>query len=130
MILVDTNVIVRYFIGEADAQYEEAKVFFEKVENRLLQCRIEQMVIGEVLFVMQRYYAIEKTVIAGLMSELLSFDAIFCDDKEVMLAAIDIYSKQSIDFADAILCAKANLRGFEVFSFDRDIKKCTKKRSH
>lgn len=52
MILVDTSVIIRYFIGEADAQYEEAKVFFEKVENRLLQCRIEQMVIGEVLFVM------------------------------------------------------------------------------
>lgn len=61
------------------------------------------------------------------MSELLSFDAIFCDDKEVMLASLDIYSKQSIDFADAILCAKAKLRGFEVFSFDRDIKKCTKR---
>jgi len=34
-------------MGSEDLQYEEAKVFFEKVENRLLQCRVEQ---AEILY--------------------------------------------------------------------------------
>lgn len=79
------------------------------------------------IYVLKKVYGVEKEVIAKLLVNLLSLDSIFCDDKEVMLSALDMYAKKSIDFADAILCAKANQRGFEVFSFDNDVKKCTKK---
>lgn len=129
MILVDTNVIVRYFIKSSDVHYVESKAFFSKVEDRSINCKLEQIVIGEVIYVLKKVYGVEKAVIAELLVNLLSLDSLFCDDKEVMLAALDMYAKKSIDFADAILCAKVNLRGFEVFSFDKDVKKCTKKAS-
>lgn len=127
MILVDTNVVVRYFIKSSDLHYVESKDFFSKVEDGSINCKLEQIVIAEVIYVLKKVYGVEKEVIAKLLVNLLSLDSIFCDDKEVMLSALDMYAKKSIDFADAILCAKANQRGFEVFSFDNDVKKCTKK---
>ncbi len=92
-----------------------------------MTCRLEQIVVGEVLYVMQKVYKIDKSTIVGFLSKLLKLQNIVCDDKEAILSALEIYTKKSIDFADAILCAKADLRGFEVFSFDKDIAKCVKK---
>lgn len=129
MVLVDTNAIVRFFTGEPQEQFEESRAFFENIKNGNKSCMVEQMIIGEVLFVMSKVYGAKKAFTVERLKKLCCLEGIFCDDKEVMLAALDMYAKKSIDFADAILCAKANLRGFEVFSFDKDVKKCTKKTS-
>ncbi len=32
MVLVDTNIIVRYFIGQSDPQYLETEVFLERLK--------------------------------------------------------------------------------------------------
>ena len=47
---------------------------------------------------------------------------------EAFFLALEAYTKKNIDFADAMLCAKKNLEGYEVMSFDKDIKKCTKEK--
>ncbi|MEA1919316.1 MAG: hypothetical protein U9N52_05700 [Campylobacterota bacterium] len=48
----------------------------------------------------------------------------YTDNKLVTFEALDIYANKNIDFADAMLCTKKNLEGFEIVSFDKDMRKC------
>ncbi len=82
-------------------------------------------IMAEIVYVLSRIYKIEKRQIASALKRLLFYKSLYTDNKLITFEALDIYGSRNIDFADALLCAKQNLEGFEIVSFDKDIGRCT-----
>ncbi|WP_456470991.1 hypothetical protein [Caminibacter sp.] len=55
---------------------------------------------------------------------ILELQNVVNEDKLILIYTLNLLKKHNIDFIDALLCAKANFYGYEVRSFNKDIKKC------
>ena len=127
-ILLDANVIVRLFMRDHEAHYKISEAFFLALEAGEKKAILLDLIIAEVVYILKSYYKQDKQSIASRLKLLLQYENIEVSNRAVIIEALEAYTKKNIDFADAILCAKKNLEGYEVMSFDKDIKKCTKEK--
>lgn len=123
-VLIDTNIIVRLTVRDHEAHYLIAKELFEKIENREVEVELLDIIIGEVIYVLHKIYDYSKDEIVMTLKKILNYAYVVVDNKVLMHEALEIFRSKNIDFADAMLCAKKNLEGYEVMSFDKDLKKC------
>ena len=83
-------------------------------------------ILAEVIYVLKRIYKYRKSDIATVLKKLLLYKNLYTENKLITFEALEIYEDKNIDFADAMLCAKQKLEGFEIISFDKDIERCQK----
>ncbi len=122
--LIDTNVIVRLIIKNPQNQFEKAKEFFEKVAKREVEAIIDEGVVLESFYVLNKVYKIKREKIVENLLKIFALNNIKSSEKEVIIQALKILQNKNIDFIDALLCAKAKIRGYKIFSFDKDINRC------
>jgi len=119
MFLVDTNVILRYLLADISELHERAK---DLIENHDIYIRTEVFV--ELIFVLTKVYKIPKEETVKVLKNLLSYENIKCESKELLFLALDFYKTQNLHIVDCILCALKKLYNKEVYSFDRGLLKC------
>lgn len=78
----------------------------------------------ECYFVLKSVYKYQKEDVCEMLLKILKIGNIINDDKYILIEALNILKAHNIDFIDTVLCAKANIFGYEIKSFDKDIKKC------
>jgi len=127
MILVDANYIIRFFSQDQEEHYQKSREFFENLAKGKVKAIISEGVLMECFFVLRKVYKYSKDEVIEMLSTIMSFKSVINEDKIILLEALNILKDKNIDFIDALLCAKSNLLGYEVKSFDNDIKKCLKK---
>jgi len=127
MILVDANYIIRFFSRDQEEHYQKSREFFENLAKGKVKAIISEGVLMECFFVLRKVYKYSKNEVVEMLSTIMSFKNIINEDKIILLEALNILKNKNIDFIDALLCAKSNLLGYKVKSFDNDIKKCLKK---
>jgi len=123
-ILLDTNVIVRFLVRDNQEHFIKAVEVFQDIEELNTQAYLMDFILAEVVYVLKRIYKFDKKLISHTLQQLLMYPNLFLDNKLVAYEALSIYSDKNIDFADAYLCAKRKLEGYEIVSFDKDLKKC------
>ncbi len=119
MILLDANYILRFLLEDIEEMFREAEKI---IENNL--CYIENEVLAEVVFVLQKVYKVPKKDIEINLKEFLNLENIVSFEKELLKNALQVYSERNLDFVDAILCVKS--KEFEVKTFDKKLIKCIK----
>ncbi len=119
MILLDANYILRFLLEDIEEMFKEAEKI---IENNL--CYIENEVLAEVVFVLQKVYKVPKKDIEINLKEFLNLENIVSFEKELLKNALQVYSERNLDFVDAILCVKS--KEFEVKTFDKKLIKCIK----
>jgi predicted nucleic acid-binding protein len=124
--LIDANIIIRFLIGDDKKLYEKAAKIFDSIERGKQKAIICEAILMEIYFVMTKFYELPKTEVINDLKKILSLDAIISNDKTILLETLSILEYTNVDFADALLCAKAKFFGYEVLSFDKDIAKCLK----
>jgi predicted nucleic-acid-binding protein len=128
--LIDTNIIVRFLIGDHEEHLIESTKIIESIESRRVEVEILDTVIMEVLFVMIKFYKLPKNEVVNDLKSLLSMEGIVNTNKVILVEALSLYVDRNIDFVDALICAKNKIQGYEYISFDSDIKKCIEKNAH
>ena len=63
--LIDTNVVLRYLLGDHQAFSPKAEDFMFDVSKGVKKAEIPDVVIVECIYVMEKYYEIPKTEIAA-----------------------------------------------------------------
>jgi len=126
MVLVDANYIIRFFSKEPDEHYQKSKKFFEDLARGNIKAIISEGVLMECFFVLNKVYKYPRDEVIEMLITIMRFKNVVNEDKNILLEALNILRNKNIDFIDALLCAKSNLLGYEVKSFDKDIKKCLK----
>jgi predicted nucleic-acid-binding protein len=116
MLAIDTNLIVRYLVGDDPGQAARARRLNDN--NDVFVCTT---VLLETEWVLRSVYAFSDAQCAKALSD---FAGLPCVNLEVAAAAVKAlgWMRQGIDFADGLHLAKAE--GCEAFiSFDQDFAK-------
>lgn len=122
--LVDTNVLLRFLTGEPETQAEQAKRLVQQSENGALSLRIVPLVVAEVVFVLTgRHYQLEREAVVRVLTEFLEAPGFEVDNRDTLLAALQIFRQQKVDYVDAYLVAEAMGTSTGIASFDRDFKR-------
>ena len=120
--LIDTNVVLRYLLGDHPEFSPKAEAFMLDVSKGVKKAEILDVVIVECIYVMEKYYEIPKTEIVEKLSGILNFSGIVNPDRSEILEALLKYENSNIDIVDCILAASSSPEKV-VISFDKDMKK-------
>ena len=120
--LIDTNVVLRYLLGDHPEFSLKAEAFMFDVSKGVKKAEILNVVIVECIYVMEKYYEIPKTEIVEKLSGILNFSGIVNPDRSEILEALLKYENSNIDIVDCILAARSSPEKV-VISFDKDMKK-------
>jgi predicted nucleic-acid-binding protein len=78
-----------------------------------MEAMLMDFIIAEVIYVLKRIYKYEKKEISSTLKKILLYKHLYTENKLVTFEALELYAEKNVDFADAMLCAKKNLEGFE-----------------
>jgi len=121
--LIDTNIIIRFLVGDHEEHLKIATEIFTKIENAQIKAEILDSVLMEAYFVLIKFYKLPKNEVIEDLKKLIALKGI-TGDKILLLETLNILLNKNIDFVDALICAKAKLYGYEKLSFDNDLIKC------
>ena len=116
MVMLDTNIILRYLLNDDEQMASEAETI---IKNMSVQVSIE--IIAEVVYVLKGVYHIDRTEIKKCLFGFLS--EISTPEPEVLKLGIETYAEQNLDFPDCILYAYHKVKGYEIKTFDKKLKK-------
>lgn len=119
--LIDTNVIIRFLVGDHEAHLAQSTQIFEKIETGQQEVEILSTVIMEVLFVLTKFYKLPKQSVVTDLKSILALKGVTNSNKLILSDALSIFVDKNIDFVDALICTKSRLQGYERISFDRDV---------
>ncbi len=119
--LIDTNVIIRFLVGDHEAHLAESIQILEKIEAGELEVEILSTVLMEALFVMTKFYKLPKQSVVTDLKSILAMKGVINGNKLILSDALSMFVDKNIDFVDALICTKSRLQGYERISFDRDV---------
>ena len=119
--VLDANVLLRFLLNDIPSQVARIKLLLrEAADNSLV---IPDVVITEMVFVMQKYYSLEKADIVEKISLILDFPK-FKTNRKVIATALDFYLQKNFSFTDAYLCALVKTgQNSPLYTFDKGILK-------
>ncbi len=121
--LIDANVILRFLIGDDEANFHKSIEIFQKIEEGKIMAEVLPSVMMEVYFVLTKFYKIDKKMAIEDLKKILLLKGII-GEKILLYETLNLLEKKSIDFVDAYLCIKAKMEGYGIISFDKDLQKC------
>jgi predicted nucleic-acid-binding protein len=122
ILLIDTNVIIRYLLDDPPEHSLKAKRFMIKVGKGDLNAEIPSFVLAECVYVMRGYYGIPRAEIADKLKRMYNLTGIVNSDKGNILNALIKYEESNIDIQDCLIAAYSAPQKV-VISFDNDMKK-------
>jgi predicted nucleic-acid-binding protein len=117
MVLLDTNVVLRYILRDNPDMSREVKIKLAECE-----CFVTTEVIAEIVYVLNGTYAVPRSEVAALVTKFLKKRNVNCSDMAVLTVGFEIFSKTTLDFVDCLLVGYSTL-GYEIFTFDKKLKK-------
>ena len=116
MKLLDANMILRYLLNDNEEMASEVETL---ISENAVQVTIE--VMAEVVYVLKGVYSIERDKIKNSLLNFLS--EVQSDNMEVLKVGLETYAEESLDFVDCILYAYNRVRGYEIMTFDKRLRR-------
>lgn len=120
---LDTNVLARFFIDDAD-DAQAAKQRPAAAAAMAERSFVSVTVLLELEWVMRGFYALPPRDIARVMRAIAGIAHITLEDRDAVLSAINAFSK-GLDFADALHVARST-RASGFVTFDKGLVKRAK----
>ena len=118
--LIDTNVIIRFLVGDHPEHLAIATESFTKIEQGEYEVEILESVMMEVLFVLTKFYKLPKIDVIEDLKKIIALRGVV-GDKVLLIETLNIVETKNIDYVDALICAKSRLHGYGKLSFDKDV---------
>ena len=120
---LDTNVLARFFIDDAD-DAQAAKQRPAAVAALRERSFVSVTVLLELEWVMRGFYELPQRDISRVLRALASLEHITLEDRDAVLVAVDAFDK-GLDFADAMHIARSS-RVSAFATFDQRLAKRAK----
>ena len=120
---LDTNVLARFFIDDADdaqAALQRPAAIAALAERSF----VSVTVLLELEWVMRGFYELSAGEVGGVLRALTSLEHITLEDRDAVLKAVDAFDK-GLDFADALHLARSS-RAAAFVTFDQRLAKRAK----
>lgn len=104
MIGLDTNVVVRYLVQDEPDQSKRANRVIEKAVASGDLLRISQVTLCEIVWVLERCYAIPKDELILVIKQLLQTRQIRIEQDDIAWQSLhDFENSSGVDFSDCLI---------------------------
>ena len=118
--LLDTNVLVRFLVGDNVKQRVLAEHWFKEAEHGARTIIVTPLVIAEASFVLESFYKQKRGEIAAALEVFVSQRWFHVEERTVLLRLWPLYLK-GFHFVDSYLHAWTAVHGGSVLTFDKDL---------
>ena len=121
MIALDTNVILRYLVGDDPEQTEAAQALLDGLTpgNPGFVCREVMLEVG---WVLGRSYGFTRNQVAEALMDLTASDSLLVENSDDVAAAAHRYGQGGADFSDLmVLSAAKRVGATPLYTFDRKL---------
>jgi predicted nucleic-acid-binding protein len=116
---VDTNILIRLIVKDNDLKRKACEKLLERSKQKEVILYILPIAILEVVWVLEKYYKLEKKVIREVVEAILNTPEFKCEMEEVFKKAIETYEEKNVKFADAVMGYWGLEKGLStVFTYD------------
>jgi predicted nucleic acid-binding protein len=122
-LVVDTNVLVRFFTGQPPDMAAKAKNLVTQADAGDVVLEILPLIVAETVYTLESYYEMDRKVVATSLRTFLQSRGVKAHERERVLDALQRHHDTNVHFADAYLAATGAELGLSVSSFDRDLDK-------
>ena len=119
MIVLDTNVLVRYLVRDDERQAQSARALLESLttERPGYACR---EVVVELVWVLERAYGVSRERIATILQDLVATQSLVVEAADDVARAAFRYRAGGPGFSDLMVLAAAERSGARpLYTFDR-----------
>ena len=116
---IDTNVMVRYLVGDDAEQAEAARALLDGLtsDDPGFICR---EVVIEIAWVLERSYGFARARVAEALMDLTASDSILVENPDDVAAAAHRYRQGGVGFSDLMVLSAAERSGATpLYTFDR-----------
>ncbi|WP_020185732.1 type II toxin-antitoxin system VapC family toxin [Methylopila sp. 73B] len=118
MISVDTNILVRLFTGDDEAQTARAARLVDEADEPVF---VNLIVVLETLWTLKRAYRFDEDRLVIVLRKLTEHPAIICSHKDLMRDAAHRTKEEGGDLPDNLIALMNQSAGCSTtFTFDRD----------
>jgi predicted nucleic-acid-binding protein len=119
--VLDANVLLRFFLQDDAKQSPAATAFFNKAEAQDINLFLQDTIVAEVTFVMEKVYRRSRERIADALLDFVQNPFITVQNSTTLTDALLRYRTHPVDFPDALVAAEAASRKIPAVSFDKDL---------
>lgn len=120
MIGIDTNILVRYLTQDDIAQSKSAEVLLDKYLTKPKSVLINNIVICELIWVLDRGYKYSKDQIVEVVRQILSTEEFAFENQKVLWLALEHFEKKRLDFSDTLIGQLNKNQGCKAtYTFDK-----------
>ncbi len=118
--IVDTNVILRYLLGDNPEQQAQARKWFKQAEENRRELLVTPIVIAEVSFILESFYKKNREEIADVLLVLVSQKWLQVEERTILIGLWRWY-KQGFHFVDSYLLSWKKEHAGKVLTFDTEM---------
>lgn len=119
MVILDTNALLRYVLGDIPDQAETAAGAVQE------GCITTTEIIAEVVYVLQSVYKVSREDISWTVHCILL--DVKVENVKTLRYAMGVFNQTNLDFVDCLLVAYKKVLGLKVLSFDKKLNSAMKK---
>ena len=121
---IDTNILIRFLIGDDELQAKKVYAIFKKTESEKKELFVPLLVILEMLWVLESVYEISRIEILESISDLLLMPIFKFDQQSALQQFIHSAQRNKYDLSDLLIAHSAKINGCEtVITFDKKASK-------
>ncbi len=121
--LADTNILLRFLIGEPAAQATSARKLFTRAKTGEVTLEITPVVVAETFYTLLTFYKVPRGEAALMLSHLVQQRGIKLREGDLLLEALTRLQTANVAFVDAFLASSSRRDAIPIASFDRDFDK-------
>lgn len=124
MILVDTNIILRFILKDHPIYSPKAERIIQKIDNSEIKVYISWPTILEVVFVLQNSIKLPKKEITERLLPIFHLENVNMEHRGLLDIIFGYYVNKNISLTDAYNAALMQKKKVkQIYSFDRDFDK-------
>ena len=101
--IVDTNVLLRLIVKDDEIKRKACEKLLEKTKRKELVLHILPVAIMEIVWVLEKYYKLDRKTIRELAEAILNTPGFICEMEDVLRKALRDYDEKNIKFADTVI---------------------------
>lgn len=119
--ILDTNVIIRFLIGDDPVNYKKSVQIFSDIDNGKINALLLDAVVAEAVYVLMKVYKVTKNKVTEKLSAIVQNKNILINDKPSMIKALALFTQSNLDFIDCLVKAYSELNNLKLLSFDKKL---------
>lgn len=120
--LLDTNIILRFIVGDNEEQKLKARKIFQDAEKGKISLLLKTVVVAEACYVLESVYKKEKEEISSKLETFVSQKWLKVEDRKALIQMWKWY-RQDMHFVDSYLLALSEVNKQNLLTFDKNLNK-------